>query len=159
MTDLRYEREGWAGPGTTPSIGWLSLAGLLQLLSERGIPLESGTLIALGVESELAPNFRRAAPAHPDEAWQFLGWDIVGELDTHGALCDYGFEVHGVDMRSQVRHLISDVNEFHLFNGFEAAQEFRRWRESATPQEGPYRVVGVWEIPLAWATGYGVPTA
>lgn len=111
-----------------------------------------GYLISIGIDIEKCREKERqywqsvtiatsVAPLH----YTFLGYD-VGDMWLLSALSNCGFLPDRDDVTSLRNKWSNRLNEYHLFNEYRHADEFKELSDSRIKEHAPFFIFGIWLI-------------
>jgi hypothetical protein len=136
------ERPKWIGPLGGP---WEDLALLLRCAGASA-PERPYTVVAL---SALYDSPHRdfpwyvAQPPALDERWRLIGYDVTDQSLLSG-LTDCG--VVSGDMAPLRARWAGHLNDAHLFDDLEVAEDFRNFTDERVNEHAPFYVIGLWEL-------------
>lgn len=91
-----------------------------------------------------APYFEPVKPAQKKDSWKFLGYDISDAWMLSGLMnCGY---TPPDDIESLRKKWSIYLNEYHLFEDFEIAREFRDFTDVRVKEHAPFSVYGIYLV-------------
>ncbi len=140
------EPEPWIGPNAPH---WSSLVQLEVNLAEHvdqlpgPIWIVAVTCVAeptVMAQCKYGPHLGEAQPASIDSDWLFLGYDVSDGGTLSGLLnC-------GISARDARAYWIADLNDNHLFQTIEIADEFRQFIDKQVKEHSPFAICGLYKI-------------
>jgi hypothetical protein len=91
-----------------------------------------------------APCFLPVKPAKKEDSWKFLGYDISDGWLLSGLMnCGY---TPPDDIESLRKKWSMHLNEYHLFEDFDIAREFRDHTDVRVKEHAPFSVYGIYLV-------------
>jgi len=82
-------------------------------------------------------------PSSVQESWSFLGYDVA-EQPLLSGLSNMGYRDD--DKSYAINRFAHALNNYHLFDNYDTAQEFVMWNQSRDVAHGPWFVTGIYKI-------------
>jgi hypothetical protein len=147
---MQIQRPDWVGPLEL----WDSLSRLRVFIESEDVSqpywiIAASQWATVDKKNALEKSYN-IRPASPSPEWELLGYDVADDFLLSGLMnAGYWTEERKILSRRWASHL----NQYHLFDDFDAATEFKSLTDERVREHSPFNVYGLYLVERVTAGG------